>query len=80
MCFINSLDYKHIFDGLALGRELLQKTPLPTLALMADAAAAIGNGFELSKISSGIRGTCWFHCKKSFDKGISSVLNKEQKI
>jgi len=67
---VSSLDYKFVFDSVALGREMLGLEPLNKISLMADAAGAIGNGFQESKMDSGVRGTCWFHCKKSVDKKV----------
>jgi hypothetical protein len=74
-----SLDYKFLFDCVALGRENLELDPLPKVGLQADAAGAISKGFRLSKINNGIRGTCWFHCKKSFDKGLLSIRDVDKK-
>jgi hypothetical protein len=52
---------------------------LPKIVIQADAAGAIGKGFRLSKINNGVRGTCWFHCKKSFKIGLASVKDEKKK-
>ena len=50
---------------------------------MADSAHAISNGYfesELSgNITCGVRGNCWFHCKKNIDKRLVSVKNPQKK-
>jgi hypothetical protein len=46
---------------------------------MEDAAGAITNGFNESDIAIIIRGMCWFHCKKSYDKQLLKVLDKDKR-
>ena len=74
-----SFDFKFAFDCICLGREKLELEPLSKLALMADNAIAIGNGFRESKCNCGVRGNCWFHCKKGVDKELACVKNLEKK-
>ena len=74
-----SLDYKFGFNCIVLAREKLELAPLPQLALMADAAGSIGNGFNESDLESGVIGTCWFHCKKSADIKLLSVRDEDKK-
>ena len=47
------------------------------LALMADAAGAITNGFLESSLLKLIRAMCWFHCKNSVDKKLNTISDKE---
>jgi hypothetical protein len=69
-----------LFNSLALGRQRLGLEPLPKLTLMADAAQSISNGFVESELDCGIRGICWFHCKKSIDKRLTKVRDKDKKV
>ncbi len=77
--FLFSFDYKFVFDSVCLGRDKLELEPLTKLALMADNAQAIGNGFFESSCNCGVRGNCWFHCKKAVDKELACVKNSEKK-
>ena len=49
------------------------------ISLMANAAEAITNGIEESGIIIIIRGMCWFHCKKSVDKQIIKIKDKDKR-
>jgi hypothetical protein len=42
-------------------------------------ADAIGNGFRESKCDCGVRGNCWFHCKKNVLKEIACVKDVKKK-
>ena len=53
---------------------------MPKLSLRADVAVAIGKGFAESKLDTGIRVTCWFHCKKSIDKRLTKVRDQDKKV
>ncbi len=64
---LHIFDHKFIFDSKAVARERFELRPLPKLSLRADVAVAIGKGFVESKLDTGIRVTCWFHCKKGVD-------------
>ena len=50
------------------------------MSLIADSAHSITNGFlesgEAMNIICGIRGNCWFHCKKSIYKRLPRVKNE----
>jgi hypothetical protein len=50
---------------------------------MADSAHSITNGFresgEAKNITCGVRGNCWFHCKKSIDKRLLRVIDEAKR-
>ena len=69
-------DYKFVFNSLIFGRERINEEPLGPLALMADAAGAITNGFLESSLIHLIRAMCWFHCKNAVDKKLNAISDK----
>jgi hypothetical protein len=58
---------------------MIHVDPILRISLMADAAGAITNGFNESDIVIIIRGMCWFHCKKSCDKQLLKVHDKDKR-
>lgn len=65
-----------MFDNIQIGRRRIGLEPLPnTFGLMADAAEAINNGFEMAFGDDFKRGVCWFHVKQAVDKRLKSIQN-----
>jgi hypothetical protein len=58
---------------------MIHVDPILRISLMVDAAGAITNGFNESDIVIIIRGMCSFHCKKSCDKQLLKVHDKDKR-
>jgi hypothetical protein len=74
-------DYQFMFECLQVGLEATNQPKLPnngSIALIADAADAITNGFKgVFAISADfLRVMCWFHVKKAVDNKLAMLAEK----
>jgi hypothetical protein len=74
-------DYQFMFECLHVGLEATNQPPLQrdgSIALIADAADAITNGFKAVFAKSGdfLRVMCWFHVRKAVENRLAILADK----
>ena len=73
-----SRDYEFLFRSLQDGLKKLDLPPLEPIALMADGADAITNGFNLVFGKEYKRGMCWAHCRRANEKYLKQHTRKNE--